>query len=102
MTGDENGKERLQRAVRLIQTSQKNGGGWRYTPPPIDADISVTICEVMGLRAARDAGIKVDKEVVDMAIKYVRRCQNADGGFSYVAGQGSNSGFARSAAGVAS
>lgn len=102
MTGDENVKEKLQRAVRLIQKSQNKEGGWRYTPAPIDADISVTICEVMGLRAARDAGIKVDKDVVDMAIKYVRRCQNADGGFSYVAGQGSNSGFARSAAGVAS
>ena len=58
--------------------------------------------EIMGLRAARDAGIKVEKETVDMAIKYVRRCQNPDGGFSYVAGQGSGSGFARSAAGVAS
>ena len=102
MTGDEEVKEKLQKAVRLIQKTQNREGGWRYQPVPYDADISVTICEIMGLRAARDAGIKVEKEVIDKAIKYVRRCQNPDGGFTYMAGQGRGSGFARSAAGVAS
>ncbi|HSV14178.1 MAG TPA: prenyltransferase/squalene oxidase repeat-containing protein, partial [Tepidisphaeraceae bacterium] len=55
------------------------------------------------LRAARDAGIKVEKETIDKAIKYVRGCQNPDGGFSYMMrmGGGGGSGFARSAAGVA-
>src|SRR5262249_50309292 len=77
-------------------------GGWRYQPVPYDADISVTICQVMALRAARDAGIKVEKETIDKAIKYVRACQNPDGGVSYIArqGGGGGSGFARSAAGV--
>src|SRR3954451_17192171 len=102
MTGDERVKDKLQRAVRLIERTQNNEGGWRYQPVPYDADISVTICEVMALRAARDAGIKVDKSVVDKSIKYVISCQNAVGGFSYVAHQGGGSGFARSSAGVAS
>jgi len=105
MTGDEQVKEKLQKAVRLIQQSQNREGGWRYQPVPYDADISVTITQVMALRAARDAGIKVEKEVIDNAIRYVRNCQNADGGFSYMArsgGGGGGSGFARSAAGVAS
>jgi hypothetical protein len=101
MTPDEDVKEKLIKAVRLIERTQNSAGGWRYNPIPQDADISVTICQVMGLRAARDAGIKVSKDVIDNAIKYVRRCQNADGGFSYQAGQGSGSGFARTAAGVA-
>ncbi len=102
MTGDENVKEKLQKAVKLIQKSQNPEGGWRYQPVPYDADISVTICQVMALRAARDAGIKVEKEVIDKAIEYVRRCQNPDGGFSYMASQGGGgSGFPRSAAGVA-
>jgi hypothetical protein len=103
MTGDENVKEKLQKAIRLIQKTQNPEGGWRYQPVPYDADISVTICQVMALRAARDAGIKVEKEVIDNSIKYVLRCQNADGGFSYMAGQGGGggSGFPRSAAGVA-
>lgn len=98
-------REALGRAVRLIQLSQNKEGGWRYMPVPADADISITICQVMALRAARDAGIKVEKETIDKAIAYVRRCQNADGGFSYqAAGAGGGmggSGFERSAAGVA-
>ena len=103
MTGDEQVKDKLQRAVRLIQRTQNPEGGWRYQPVPYDADISVTICQVMALRAARDAGVKVEKEVIDNSIKYVRNCQNPDGGFSYMArmGGGGGSGFARSAAGVA-
>jgi prenyltransferase beta subunit len=103
MTGDEVVKEKLQRAVRLIERCQNREGGWRYMPVPYDADISVTIAEVMALRAARDAGIKVEKETIDKAIAYVRKCQNPDGGFSYMAnfGGGGGSAFERSAAGVA-
>jgi hypothetical protein len=85
--------------------SQNDEGGWRYQPVPSQADISVTICQIMALRAARDAGIKVEKEVIDQAIVYVRKCQNDDGGFSYMANQnsrGTGSGFARTAAGLAS
>jgi prenyltransferase beta subunit len=100
MTGDEAVREKLERAVRLIEKCQNNEGGWRYNPVPFDADISVTIAQVMALRAARDGGIKVEKDVVDKAIAYVRRCQNADGGFSYQANGSTPSGFERSAAGV--
>ena len=100
MTGDDDVKEHLQKAVRLIERCQNSEGGWRYQPAPVDADISVTICQVMALRAARDAGIKVDADVVQKAIGYVRRCQNSDGGFSYQA-HGGESGFARTAAGTA-
>ena len=100
-SGDENVKERLQKAIRLIEQSQNAEGGWRYTPAPVDADISVTICQVMALRAARDAGIKVEKSTIDRAIEYVKKCQNTDGGFSYMLGMGGGSMFPRSAAGVA-
>ena len=88
MTGNDEIKEKLERAVRLIERTQNPEGGWRYQPVPYDADISVTICQVMALRAARDAGIKVEKKVIDQAIKYVRSCQNPDGGFSYMSGHG--------------
>jgi len=102
MTGDDDVKEKLQRAVKLIEKTQNREGGWRYMPVPFDADISVTIAQVMALRAARDSGIKVEKKTIDDAIGYVRRCQNQDGGFSYQAnfGGAGGSGFERSAAGV--
>jgi Prenyltransferase and squalene oxidase repeat len=101
MTGDEMVKEKLQRAVKLIQRSQNAQGGWRYNPTPTDADVSVTICQVMALRAARDAGIKVERQVIERAIEYVKKCQNPDGGFNYRLGENHGSLFPRSAAGVA-
>ena len=104
MTQDERVGDTLSRAVRLIRQSQNEEGGWRYMPVPADADISVTICQVMALRAARDAGIKVDRETIDKAVEYVRKCQNPDGGFSYMSNRNmgmGGSGFERSAAGVA-
>src|SRR5260370_15240396 len=100
MTHDDKVKEKLQMAVRLIERTQNKEGGWRYQPVPYDADISVTICQIMALRAARDAGIKVEKDVIDKAVEYVKKYQNPDGGFSYVTGQGSDSAVARSAARV--
>ena len=105
MTGDDRVKEVVQRAVRLIEKTQNSEGGWRYQPAPVDADISVTICQIMALRAARDAGIRVDAEVIEKAVEYVKNCQTRDGGFSYMLSGGEPSGgsaFPRSAAGVAS
>ncbi len=92
----------LVKAVRLIVRTQNHEGGWRYQPTPYDADISVTICQVMALRAARNAGLAVPAQTIDRAIVYVRNCQNAsDGGFRYMLRAGASA-FPRSAAGVAS
>ena len=93
-------KEKLQLAVRLIVQTQNKEGGWRYRPEPNDADISVTICEIMALRAARNAGIKVPKKTIDLAIDYVKKSQEPDGGFAYMLNS-RGSMFPRSAAGVA-
>lgn len=91
----------LVKACRLIVQTQNNEGGWRYNPVPNDADISVTICQIMALRSARNAGIEVPKSTIDRAVDYVRRCQNADGGFQYQLGRG-GSAWPRTAAGVSS
>jgi hypothetical protein len=93
--------EALVKACRLIVETQNQEGGWRYNPVPNDADVSVTICQVMGLRSARNAGIEVPKATIDRAIEYVRECQNPDGGFRYQTMQG-GSAWPRTAAGVAS
>lgn len=93
-------REALVKGVRLIINSQNPEGGWRYNPLPEDADVSVTICQVMALRSARNAGIKVPRETIDRAVEYVRRCQNPDGGFRYMSSPG-GSAWPRSAAGVA-
>jgi hypothetical protein len=92
-------REKLQKAVRLIIDSQNIEGGWRYQPVRRDADLSVTICQINALRAARNAGLYVPNETVKACIGYVKRSQNHDGGFRYML-QGGASAFPRSAAGV--
>jgi hypothetical protein len=102
MTGDRRVREALVKSTRLIVDTQNHEGGWRYQPVRFEADISVTICQIMALRAARNAGIEVPRQTIDRAIAYVRNCQNpADGGFKYMLNAG-GSAFPRSAAGVAS
>ncbi len=93
-------REKLTRAVELIVNSQNDEGGWRYQPVRGDADISVTVCQVMALRAARNAGLHVPRKTFDAAIKYVKKSQNEDGGFMYMLSGGGPSAFPRSAAGI--
>jgi prenyltransferase beta subunit len=92
-------REKLQKAVRLIVDTQNHEGGWRYQPARNDADLSVTICQINALRAARNTGIFVPRETVEACIRYVKQSQNSDGGFRYML-QGGASEFPRSAAGV--
>jgi hypothetical protein len=95
--------KKLHLAVKLIIDSQNRDGGWRYLPVPNEADISVTICQIMALRAARNAGVAVPKSVVDKCVEYVKRCQDKrEGWFRYMIQGGGlgQQGFARTAAGV--
>jgi hypothetical protein len=93
-------REKLAKAVKLIVACQNDQGGWRYNPQRMDADISVTVCQMMALRAARNAGISVPRETIDRAAGYVKKSQNADGGFMYMLSQGGESAFPRSAAAI--
>ncbi len=90
----------LRRAVRLIVDTQNDRGGWRYNPRVETADISVTVCQAMALRAARNAGVSVPKETIDRIVDFVRTMQNNDGGFKYQMLRASRSEFPRSAAAV--
>jgi hypothetical protein len=94
--------DKLRLAVKLTSTCQSDQGGWRYQPVKSDADLSITICNIMGLRAARDAGIHVPDEVRSKCIDYVKKSQNGDGGFRYQIGSGGGSTFPLTAAGVVS
>ena len=98
--GDERVGPALRRAVRLIVETQNEEGGWRYHPTPNDADLSVTVCQVMALRAARNVGVYVPKTTIARSIQYIKDSQNSEGGFRYMLNSG-GSAFARSAAAVA-
>jgi hypothetical protein len=100
----------LTKAVKVIVSAQNGEGGWRYNPQPIDADISVTVCQMMALRSAKNAGAFVPASVAKRCVEYVKNCWRQGGGngsFVYQASNprfafpGQGGGFARSAAGVA-
>ena len=108
-------REALLKAVRVIEGSQSRSGGWDYLPARQfgsfeassgSSDTSITVCQTMALRAARNLGIGVNTRVTARARAYIERAQNKDGGFLYRQ-QGelssflfNSSAFPRSAAGT--
>ena len=94
-------EEKLGRAVKMTCKIQNRLGGWRYQPVVNDADLSITICQVMALRAAHSAGMQVADEVRKKTIEYVDSCQNPDGSFHYTE-RGGRTTLALTAAGVVS
>ena len=93
--------EKLRKAVELTCRTQNDQGGWRYQPQKSDADLSITVCQIMGLRGARDAGIDIPDKVRKLCIKYVQDSQNKNGSFRYTQ-RGGHTTFAMTAAGVTS
>ena len=71
MSHREDVRIRLQKAIDFIVKSQNDEGGWRYQPLARDSDMSIVVCQVLALRAARNIGIRVPKSTVDRAIRYV-------------------------------
>jgi hypothetical protein len=80
----------LELGVRAAITSQKKNsfGGWRYSPDSTDADTSVSGAVMVGLLAARNAGIEVPDEVIDKAINYYTKMTSPSGQVGYSGGFG--------------
>jgi hypothetical protein len=97
-------RDALRAAVDVTLRAQNGAGGWRYQPLPVDADLSVTVMQLVALNSAREAGIAVPDQTIRKAVNYVLRCWNpAGGGFCYQPSGGENSTrFATAAAGAMS
>jgi prenyltransferase/squalene oxidase-like repeat protein len=118
MTHREDVRGKLQKAIDFIVKSQNAEGGWRYEPYAVESDMSIVVCQVLALRAARNIGIRVPKSTVDRAARYVVDSavtqQNASrsaypgrysrgseiGSFHYQVGVHARSSFPLTAAGV--
>ena len=67
----------LAKAIRLILAAQavpkpkKLTGGWRYSPNSRDSDLSVSVWQLMALRSAKNDGLAVPGEAIELAIKYL-------------------------------
>lgn len=80
----------LELAVRAAITSQKRNslGAWRYSPQAGDADTSVSGAVLVGLLAARNAGIEVPDEAIDRAVSYYTKMTSGSGQVAYAGGFG--------------
>ncbi len=100
---DDKIRDRLKKAVNLILHSQqvkkssKFKGGWRYEPNAKDADMSVTAWQLIALRGAKNAGIDVPAEAIDLAVAYIKRSfaghKQKDGKHDYFCYQPGSGGF---------
>jgi squalene cyclase len=119
MTHRDDVRNQLQKAVDFIVKSQNAEGGWRYEPYAAESDMSIVVCQVLALRAARNIGIRVPKSTVDRAARYVVdsavtpetysglghpswHYRNEVGSFHYQRDVHSRSSFSLTAAGVTS
>lgn len=105
-------RDRAERAIDLIlkaqavrKREQRFHGGWRYEPNASDADLSVTVWQLMALRAGKSAGIDVPAKAIDDAVAYLERSYKESGrkgsgagGFGYEPGHGPR--YATTAAGL--
>ncbi len=80
----------LELAVRAAVTAQKNNqlGGWRYSPRDNGADTSVSGAVLVGLLAARNAGIEVPDKSIDRALEYYKNSTSENGIVAYSGGMG--------------
>jgi hypothetical protein len=90
--------EALELAVRCAITSQEQNpyGAWRYAPTARDADTSVSGAVLVGLLAARNAGIEVPDQVIDKAVKYYISMTSSSGSVGYANNMGMGESTARS------
>lgn len=79
-------REVLTKAVQFCADAQTSRGGWGYVSAAEGNDFdegSTCITQVQGLRACRNAGIPVSREIIDRAKKYIEECTTTEGGVQY-------------------
>ncbi|MBL9117366.1 MAG: hypothetical protein JNJ83_20330 [Verrucomicrobiaceae bacterium] len=76
--------ELAEAGVKLILSAQRvkkndsNKGGWRYEPQSSDSDISVSVWQLMSLRAAKNAGLDVPADAIADAVAYIKRSYRSE------------------------
>jgi hypothetical protein len=93
MVNDDRLGPALQKAVRLIVSSQERNPtkAWRYSPEAMDADTTVSGAQMVALMAARNAGIPVPEKSIQDGLKFYFSMQTPEGGIGYISAQAPNS-----------
>lgn len=83
------GKAQTSKKHRKAEGKELDIGGWGYVSAADSGgsggfdEGSCTVPQIQGLRACRNAGIKVAKEIIDKADNYLDACTTPDGGIVY-------------------
>lgn len=88
-------KAQTSHKFRKPEGKEVDVGGWGYTSAADGnnfAEGSTTVTQVQALRAARDAGIAVDKKAIQKATDFLEACTTPAGGiiYSYTGGAAAN------------
>jgi hypothetical protein len=96
--GEEDDRERrerlkdiLTRAAKYCGNAQSTQGGWFYTSAKEGHDSdegSVTVTQMQALRACREAGIPVNKDIMKKGYDYLKKSTTPRGGVVYSLGRG--------------
>ena len=79
ITGDRKLFQPAQAAVKyIIDTQDPMGGGWRYSPRAV-GDVSATGWQIMALKSASLAGIKVPRRTSQLAVSFLDSVQTHGG-----------------------
>lgn len=79
-------KAQTSKRYRKVEGKEVEVGGWGYVSAADGGNFdegSVTITQLQALRAARNAGIPVPKEVIQKAVDYLEACTTPKGGVIY-------------------
>src|SRR5262249_7760309 len=74
---------KTRKAVDLILKTQAPQGGWNYQPTPTNGDLSVSVMQIVAMRAATNAEIPVPAQSIERAIKYLHDHAHPAGGYGY-------------------
>ena len=100
---DDDLRKAVTKAIDLIVRTQNQRGGWRYMPrTTCGDDMSVTVIQMLALRAARDVGVYVPKKTIKEGLRYIRSCYDHEtDAFKYQPAKGGGN-FNMTAAGILS
>jgi hypothetical protein len=90
----------VEKAAKYTRDAQTNRGGWGYVSAKDGSNFdegSVTITQIQGLRAARNAGVVVPKDAIKDAQKYLKDSTDEQGGVRYSLAFGGGGGGGRPA-----
>jgi hypothetical protein len=79
-------EELLTRAVQFTGKAQTHRGGWGYVSARDSGGAdegSVTVTQLQALRACRNAGIVVPKQIIEQGMTYLKNCTAGHGGVTY-------------------